>query len=110
MLFSFIAICEQAVDRLVTSGYPKVIRNASWLYGTEGAFLLCVVEFFHRRGRDLLDRDIALGVDVAVSRYDSAGSKDDLSKWKIRVKGEVPLGYKGLKDTAYSRWPYAHDC
>jgi hypothetical protein len=51
----------------------------------------CFLKFFHRRGRDFLDRDIALGVDVAVSRYDSAGSKEDLFKWKIRVKGEVPL-------------------
>ncbi len=62
-----------------------------------------LVKFFDRRGRDLLDRDIALGVDVAVSRYDSAGSKDDLFKWEIRVKGKVPLGYMGLKDTACSR-------
>ena len=61
------------------------------------------VEVFHRGGYDLFDRDIALGVDVAVTRYDSAGSKDDLFKWEIRVKGKVQPGCMGLKDTACSR-------
>lgn len=77
---------------------------------SKGFLLICVVKFFDRRGRDLLDRDIALGVDVAVSRCDSAGSKDDLFRWEIRVKGNVPLGYIGLKDTACSCWPCARDC